>query len=67
MDEQPAHDDERTGPGPLDPQAPGVPRWVRGSLLVIAVLVALLLLLHVTGLAPQHGAGHKMQHAQGRE
>ena len=66
MDEQTGRADTNTRPSALKRQAPGMPRWVRVLLLAIAVLVALFLLLHRTGLAPQHGAGQPLQrHAAG--
>jgi hypothetical protein len=65
MDEHAAHADTNTDRSAIKRQAPGMPRWVRVSLLTIAVLAALFLLLHLTGLAPRHGAGqHMQQHAQ---
>ena len=64
MDEQAADGDRTRDTGAIQRQAPGMPRWVKVSLLTIAVLVALFLLLHLTGLAPRHGAGqHMQQHA----
>ena len=45
-------------------QAPGMPRWVKIFLLAIGVAVALFLLLHLLGMAPQHGARqHMLGHA----
>ena len=62
MDARAASDDPGTGVDPRERQAPGMPRWVKVSLLTIAVLVALFLLLHLTGLAPHHGSGHMQRH-----
>jgi hypothetical protein len=65
MDEQAADRATSTDTGAIERQAPGMPRWVKVSLLVIAVLVVLFVLLHLTGLAPRHGAGqHMQQHVQ---
>ena len=61
MDEDVGHGNVHARPQASERQAPGMPRWVKVSLLAIAVLAALFLLLHLTGLTPQHGGGHNMQ------
>ena len=50
----PAHQPE---PGSNDVSAPGMPRWVKASLLVAAALVLILVILKLTGSGGEHGPG----------
>ena len=44
-------------PRTTDPVHPGMPRWVKVAGIVVLVLVALFLVLQLTGLAGDHGPG----------
>ena len=58
MTDQP---DARQGAPGADREAPpGMPRWVKVSLAVVGILIAVFLLLRLTGLAGEHGPGRHM-------
>ena len=42
---------------------PGMPRWVKATIVVIGILVALFVILKVSGVAGQHGPGRHMSSA----
>ena len=44
-------------PTPAAGPAPGMPRWVKVSLLIVVALIALFVALRLTGLGGQHGPG----------
>ena len=56
-----SHDaEEDTGVGSDRGSTTGVPRWVKVSLVVVGVLIALFLVLKLTGLGGEHGPGRHM-------
>jgi len=49
------------GVDPHQPSGPGVPRWVRVSLIIVVALILLFVVLHLTGvLSSNHGLGPSM-------
>lgn len=52
---EPTHESE---PGTSNEVAPpGMPRWLKVSLMVVAALVLLFVILQLTGVGGQHGPG----------
>lgn len=47
--------DAGTRRGRTEEHPPGMPRWIKVSLAVVGVLVALLLVLKLTGVGGEHG------------
>ena len=47
-------------PGAEGETPPGMPRWVKVSAIVVAVLLALFLVLRLTGIGGEHGPGRHM-------
>ncbi|WP_395111484.1 hypothetical protein [Actinomadura sp. SCN-SB] len=53
-----AHTDDDTGTGPASPGSPPrMPRWVKVSAIVVAVLIVLFAVALLTGLGGDHGPG----------
>lgn len=50
--------------GPERRSAPRMPRWVKVSAIVAAILIALLILVNLTGFGGEHGPG---RHAPGEK
>jgi len=49
------------GVDPHQPSGPGMPRWVKISLIIVVALVLLFVVLHLTGvLSSKHGLGPRM-------
>lgn len=56
-------EDTSVSPGGASP--PGMPRWVKISLLIVAALVAAFLILKVAGVGGEHGPGRHLGPAGG--
>jgi hypothetical protein len=55
------------GPGPDRRSTGGMPPWVKVSLIIVAVLVALFVVLNLTGLGGDHGPGRHVGPAGGAQ
>ena len=54
--------DQQSPREPTDKGQP-MPRWVKLTLIVVAVLVVTFIVLQIAGIGPRHGPGRHMQHS----